>query len=74
MLISIVKLQTVLWKEDETYVIKEPVTGVTTQGHTVEEALENLKEAVSLYIEEVPEARELIEKSNAVGAISVEIP
>lgn len=31
-----------------------PETGTTTQGKTVEQALENLKEAVSLYLEEQP--------------------
>ncbi|HEX9845326.1 MAG TPA: type II toxin-antitoxin system HicB family antitoxin [Candidatus Nitrosotenuis sp.] len=68
------KLQTILWKEDDVYVIKEAITGVTTQGSTVEEALTNLKEAVSLYVDEVPEAREIITKATTVGALSVEIP
>ncbi|MEM3089021.1 MAG: type II toxin-antitoxin system HicB family antitoxin [Candidatus Nitrosotenuis sp.] len=68
------KLQTVLWKEDGIYVIKEAITGVTTQGDTVEEALANLKEAITLYIDEVPEAKDLITKATAVGALSVEIP
>ncbi len=31
-----------------------PETGTTTQGKTVEQALRNLKEAVSLYLEEYP--------------------
>jgi predicted RNase H-like HicB family nuclease len=31
-----------------------PETGTTTQGKTVEQALKNLKEAVSLYLEENP--------------------
>lgn len=36
-----------------------PETGTTTQGKTVEEALQNLKEASALYLEEVdlPERR-----------------
>ena len=68
------KLQTILWKEDNVYVIKEAITGVTTQGDTVEDALENLKEAITLYIDEVPEARDLITKTTAIGALSVEIP
>ena len=29
------KLQTIFWKEDGMYVIKEAATGVTTQGHTI---------------------------------------
>jgi predicted RNase H-like HicB family nuclease len=31
-----------------------PETGTTTQGKTVEQALRNLKEAVSLYLDEHP--------------------
>ncbi|PIY88560.1 MAG: type II toxin-antitoxin system HicB family antitoxin, partial [Nitrosopumilales archaeon CG_4_10_14_0_8_um_filter_34_8] len=52
----------------------EVVTGVTTQGNTMEEALANLKEAVSLYVEEMPDAREMLTSMNTVGAVSVEIP
>jgi predicted RNase H-like HicB family nuclease len=31
-----------------------PETGSSTQGHSIEEALENLREATSLYLEEFP--------------------
>lgn len=31
-----------------------PETGTTTQGETIEEALANLQEAASLYLEEFP--------------------
>lgn len=48
------RLQTIVWKEGRLYVIKEAATGVTTQGKTIEEAMENIKEAVSLYLEEMP--------------------
>ena len=67
------KLQTTIWKEDETYIIKEVVTGVTTQGKTMEEAVENIKEAVELYLEEMPEAREELESIKIIGAFSVEV-
>jgi predicted RNase H-like HicB family nuclease len=50
-----VELQAVTWKEEDMYIIKEVVGGVTTQGKTIEEAIENLKEAVNLYLEEKPE-------------------
>lgn len=36
------------------YVAYNPETGTTTQGETVEEALENLREATELYLEEFP--------------------
>ncbi len=55
-----VELQAVLWKEEDMYIIKEVTTGVTTQGRTIEEAIQNLKEALELYLEEFPE---IVEKS-----------
>ena len=36
------------------YTALNPETGTTTQGETVEEAIENLREAVELYLEEFP--------------------
>jgi predicted RNase H-like HicB family nuclease len=36
------------------YVAFNPETGTTTQGDTVEEALQNLREATELYLEEFP--------------------
>jgi predicted RNase H-like HicB family nuclease len=46
----IVKLQAIIWREEDMFVIKEAFTGVTTQGRTIEEAMENLKEAIELYL------------------------
>ncbi|HVA83231.1 MAG TPA: type II toxin-antitoxin system HicB family antitoxin [Candidatus Aquilonibacter sp.] len=66
-------LQTMVWKEDRTYVIKETFTGVTTQGKTIEEAIKNIKEAVGLYLEEMPGARKQMNKMKAIGAVNVEI-
>lgn len=40
--------------EDGGYVAYNPETGSTTQGETVGEALDNLREAVELYLEEFP--------------------
>lgn len=37
------------------YVALNPETGTTTQGETVEEALQNLREATELYLEEFPQ-------------------
>ncbi len=36
------------------YIASNPETGTTTQGETVEEALNNLREATELYLEEFP--------------------
>ena len=55
------------------FVIKEVFTGVTTQGKTIEEAMENLKEAMELYLEEMPETAAEIENIETVGTLNVEI-
>jgi predicted RNase H-like HicB family nuclease len=36
------------------YVAFNPETGTTTQGESVEEALENLREAIELFLEDEP--------------------
>ncbi len=41
----------IIWREDDAYVSKCPELEVACAGDTPEEALENLKEAVELYIE-----------------------
>jgi len=46
----------VVWKEENTYVSKCPELEVASCGNTLQEAIENLKEAVELYVEN---AREL---------------
>jgi len=44
----------VIHKEDDIYVADCPEVGTVSQGHTIEEALANLKEATELYLEESP--------------------
>jgi predicted RNase H-like HicB family nuclease len=68
-----VKLQAIIWKEEDMFVIKEAFTGVTTQGRTIEEAMENLKEAIELYLEEMPEIATEIKNIETVGTLNVEI-
>ena len=65
------KLNVVIWKEEDMFVVKEVFTGVSTQGKTIEEALENIKEAVELYLEELPELKEEIEKKEIIGVMNV---
>jgi len=45
----------VVWREGESYVSKCPELGVASCGDTFEEATDNLKEAVELYIENAKE-------------------
>ncbi|HXU32572.1 MAG TPA: type II toxin-antitoxin system HicB family antitoxin [Thermoanaerobaculia bacterium] len=40
--------------EEGGYIALNPETGTTTQGESIEEALENLREATTLYLEEFP--------------------
>ena len=40
--------------EEGGFVALNPETGTTTQGESLEEAMENLKEAPSLYLQEFP--------------------
>jgi len=47
-------LTAMLYKEDEMYIAKCPEIGTISQGGTIEEAIENLKEATELYLEEFP--------------------
>lgn len=47
-------LSAVIIKEEEMYVAKCPEVGTVSQGTTIEEAVENLKEATELYLEEFP--------------------
>lgn len=44
----------VLHKDGDLYVTECPEVGTVSQGHTVEEAVANLKEATELYLEEFP--------------------
>ncbi len=66
-------MQAVIWKEKNMYIIKEVVTGVTTQGKTVEEAIKNLEEALTLYLKELPEVTEELKLIEPIGAVNIEI-
>jgi predicted RNase H-like HicB family nuclease len=45
--------------EEGGYVAFNPETGTTTQGESVAEAVENLREATELFLEEFPQRRTL---------------
>ncbi|MCL4266277.1 MAG: type II toxin-antitoxin system HicB family antitoxin [Anaerolineae bacterium] len=51
---SKITLTAVIHKEDDLYVAECPEVGTASQGYTIEEAVENLKEATELYLEEFP--------------------
>jgi len=44
----------VIHREEQWYVAECPEVGTASQGHTIEDAVENLREATELYLEEFP--------------------
>ena len=44
----------ILYKEEDMYIAECPEVGTVSQGETIEEAINNLKEATELYLEEFP--------------------
>ena len=44
----------IIHKEEDIYVADCPETGTVSQGYSVSEAIDNLKEATELYLEEFP--------------------
>ncbi len=44
----------VVHREEDVYVAQCPEVGTVSQGHSIEEAVANLKEATELYLEEFP--------------------
>ena len=47
-------LTAVLHREENWFVAECPEVGTVSQGSTIDEALDNLKEATELYLEEFP--------------------
>ena len=45
----------IICKEDDLYVATCSETGTASQGRTIEEAINNLREATELYLEEFPQ-------------------
>lgn len=45
-----------IWREGAWYVAEDIFSGVVSQGHTIEDARENLKEAVMLYFDDIESA------------------
>ncbi len=48
-------LTAIIHQEDDLFVAECPEVGTASQGHSIEEALTNLKEATELYLEEFPQ-------------------
>jgi len=68
---EIMGFSVIVWKEEDMFIAREVFTGVTTQGKTIEEVMKNIREAVELYLEELPEIKEELEKREVIGVINV---
>lgn len=66
------KFTTTYHKEGKWYVAYCPELGVTSQGKTLEEAQKNIREAVELYLEDIPK-KELLAFSDAPFVKTLEI-
>ena len=51
---TMITLTAVIHREDDLYVAECPEVGTASQGTSIEEAIENLREATELYLEEFP--------------------
>lgn len=56
------KFTTIINREGKWYVARCVELGVVSQGKTIENAQENLKEAVALYLEDRPAEKRLLHK------------
>lgn len=64
------KTNVLITKEENWYVANSIETNVVSQGYTIEEALENLKEALELYYEDNPNIND---SSNVCLMTSLEV-
>ena len=63
----------VLTEEEKWYVAQDVLSGVASQGHTVEEALNNLREALELFFEGNPEAKDETVKTVMLTTLEVAV-
>lgn len=61
--------------EDDYFVVECPsLPGCVSQGKTPEEAIENIKEAIELYLEDLIESDEEIPEDNYESMVLVALP
>lgn len=68
------KVGVTIHKDDDWYVAIDPVTGVASQGKTIDKALKNFQEAFELWFENAePWEKERAIKSEPVATMVVEL-
>jgi len=67
------KSTAIIQKEGKWFVARSLELGVTSQGKSIEDAKKNLKEAVSLYLEDMPAQRKNLNKEVPL-VTSIELP
>ena len=70
------KISVVFEKDEHGYYVYAPeLPGCHSQGDTFEEAEENIKEAIDLYLESVPadEIKELLSKEIVTSTVEVQV-
>ena len=63
----------IIKKEEEWFVATCLENNIASQGKTIDEATENLKEAIALYYEDEPEEKTLITKNGQIYVTSLEM-
>lgn len=64
----------VIEKDEDGFFVECPaIQGCATQGDTYEEAIENIKDAIKLFLEDMEENNEEIPKLSATGLPTVEV-
>lgn len=66
------KSTAIITKDGKWFIARSVELGVTTQGRTIQEARENLKEAVELYLEDAPASKKYLSKESPL-VTSIEI-
>lgn len=56
------KSTAIIRKEGKWFVVRSLELGITSQGRTIDDAKKNLKEAVELYLEDMPAMRKALTK------------
>jgi predicted RNase H-like HicB family nuclease len=72
--VQVMKVSVAIHKEGEWYVAIDPVTGVASQGKSMDEALKNFQEAFELWFENAEEwEKERAMKGEPVATMVIEI-